>query len=89
MVIKQYALPEFRNLIGLNGSNLSADLQMSFSQWKSVGRRLFGPIPSRDVVITQFGHYVKLASKPGTVSLGLVVSSSFLTVKMAEKKTIK
>lgn len=30
-----------------------------------------GPIASHDIVITQFGHYVKLASKPSAVPRGL------------------
>ena len=39
------------------------------SLWEKV---FLGPIVSRDVVITRFGHYVKLASKPSAVPEGLV-----------------
>ena len=37
------------------------------SLWEKV---FLGPIASRDVIITQFGHYVKLTSKSGTLLQG-------------------
>ena len=84
MGIKQFirvALIDFRNVIGLNGSNSDSEtshfagvvtlkknylliyrqLYHNVSLWEKV---FLGPIASRDV-ITQFGHYVKLASHPG------------------------
>ena len=49
---------------------------MSVSQWQLMDESLFGCAPN-DVVITQFGHYVKLASKLCTIPVSLVSFSNF------------
>lgn len=50
---------------------------MSIAVSKLMGKLIFvGRLASRDVVITRFGHYAKLDSKPGTVPWGLGTTDS-------------
>ena len=73
------ALLDFPNVIGANGPN--PDIETSnfvgvcdtpnshfFNNVGLSGKASLGLSASRDIVITQFGHYAKVVSKPGTLT---------------------
>lgn len=50
--------------------NVSTILQQLLSQCRPMGKGFLSPCASRDAVITQFGHYLKLPSKLGALPGG-------------------